>query len=134
MFEHTPTASFHTGVRGKITMGKFSHYANRSDHQAKASSKSRPCTYCKGNHSAIKCTVVVGPKIRKSIVSKLGLCYNCLSTTHLNAKCTSKYRCRHCGSKHHTTICEKRGTKVTPLQRMGPHLQLMINRNKFMQH
>ena len=70
--------------------------------------------YCKGNHSANKCTVVVDPKIRKSIVLKLGLCYNCLSTSHLNAKRTSKYRCRHCGSKHHTTMCEKEGNQGDP--------------------
>ena len=62
MFEPTPTAS-HTGVRVKIIMGKSSYHADRSGHQAKASSKSRPCTYCKGNHSAINCAVVVDPKI-----------------------------------------------------------------------
>jgi len=94
LLDPTPTASFFTGVGGSHPRGK-------------GGTRSRSCPYCKGGHSAIKCVTVKDSTSKKAIITKAGLCYNCLSSSHRSADCPSKFRCRHCGGKHHTTICEK---------------------------
>ena len=128
MFDPTPTASFYTGVKGETSKGKPPSFTPGTESPpGKVPSRGRTCPYCKGNHSANKCTIVVDPKIRKSIVSKSGLCYNCLSSSHRSAKCSSKYRCRNCGGKHHTTICEKEGKQNDPPLQNETHLRLKAN-------
>ena len=83
----TPTASFFTGVWGPQSQGK-------------GRSKNFSCIYCKGKHAANKCTAVQDSQTRKSIITKAGFCYNCLSSSHLSAKYPSKFHCRHCAGKH----------------------------------
>ncbi|XP_048577424.1 uncharacterized protein LOC116610191 [Nematostella vectensis] len=94
LLESTPTASFFTGVKGPHPQGK-------------GKPKVIQCVYCKGKHSTHNCATVSDPKAGKGIVVKLRLCYNCLSSSHISSKCTSKFRCRQCGGKRHTTICER---------------------------
>ena len=36
------------------------------------------------------------------------LCYNCLRKGHTASECSSQYKCRTCGSKHHTLIHQQR--------------------------
>ncbi|XP_032227965.2 uncharacterized protein LOC116611657 [Nematostella vectensis] len=81
--DSTPTASFFTGVKGPHPQGK-------------GKPKVIQCVYCKRKHSTHNCATVSDPKARKDIVVKLRLCYNCLSSSHISSKCTSKFRCRQC--------------------------------------
>ncbi len=97
----SPTASFYAGVQNSTNQGR--------------NIQNRPCIYCKGPHSPIKCMAVTDLARRKSIISKGGLCYNCLSSTHRCAKCPSRYRCRNCGAQHHTTICDHNQHAHPPL-------------------
>ena len=99
----TSTASLFAGVKG----------SNSESNQMQRANKNRACVFCKGAHTPSKCTVIVDPKMHKSIVSRGGLCFNCLSSTHRSAQCPSKYRCRFCGGKHYRTICERSNPPVS---------------------
>ena len=35
------------------------------------------------------------------------LCFNCTGTRHQAQECHSKYVCQCCGSRHHTSICDR---------------------------
>lgn len=104
----TPTASFYAGV-GESRPGG----ARTGGAKSYNSGKNRPCVYCKGKHAPNKCTVT-GIKTRKSIIQKGSLCYSCLASSHRSAQCPSTNRCRNCGGKHHTTICDRQVTQATP--------------------
>ena len=55
------------------------------------------------------------PKERLAVVKSAGLCFNCLA--HLKvAQCTSKFRCKQCNKKHHTSICHALFANVEPPQ------------------
>ncbi|EDO47547.1 predicted protein [Nematostella vectensis] len=95
--------SFFTGVKGPHPQGK-------------GKPKVIQCVYCKGKHSTHNCATVSDPKARKDIVVKLRLCYNCLSSSHISSKCTSKFRCRQCEGEHNTTLKPHPGNKELPPQ------------------
>ena len=107
----TPTATFHTGV-GEIK--------NQRYYKPKQDKKSGPCHFFQGTHSPIQCSQVTVPKDRKAIILKMSLCFNCLASTHPVAKCPSKNRCRKCGGKHHTSICD-RSTQDSSYQSNDDH-------------
>ena len=89
-----PTAAFHTGLVKTV---------NRSTGRPKASSQ-RSCAFCKGPHSPMDCQKVSTSQARKEFVTKNSLCFNCLGN-HKVSVCASKYRCRKCQRKHHTSLC-----------------------------
>ena len=89
----TPTASFYTGARGQ---------SNRPTGQAER--KRAICVFCKGPHSSNACTVITKVEDRMAIVKENRLCFNCLAR-HKISQCNSKFRCRNCGRKHHTSLC-----------------------------
>ena len=60
--------------------------------------------FCKKDHSAHNCDVVTDYQKRTDIVKEGRLCYNCLAH-HRVSQCTSKFRCRKCKKKHHTSLC-----------------------------
>ena len=62
------------------------------------------CVFCKKDHSAHNCDVVTNYQKRTDIVKEGRLCYNCLAH-HRVSQCTSKFRCRKCKKKHHTSLC-----------------------------
>ena len=62
------------------------------------------CAYCKGPHAAHQCTTVVDHQKRIEVVRQNHLCFNCLGR-HKVSQCTSKFHCRHCKRKHHTSLC-----------------------------
>ena len=101
MLEPTPTAPFFTGVGVSHPRGK--------------GGKSQSCPYCKGSHSSLKC-VTVKDFTSKKAITKAG-CVTIVSSSHRIADCSPKFRCRHCGGKHHTTICEE-----SDKQQNIPHL------------
>ena len=62
------------------------------------------CIFCKGSHATHLCTVITDRQRRLEIVKQNHLCFNCLAR-HKVSQCTSKFRCRHCKRKHHTSLC-----------------------------
>ena len=72
------------------------------------------CGYCKkSRHKIHKCEdfLKLAVSARFEFCKKDSRCGNCLSPQHSTSKCTSTFRCRHCGKKHHTLLCYK-GTPV----------------------
>ena len=73
--------------------------------------------FCKKNYSAHNCDVVTNYQKRIGIVKEGHLCYNCLAH-HKVSQCTSKFRCRKCKKKHHTSLCSSDSpTKGTTLEK-----------------
>ena len=60
---------------------------------------------CNGSHSISQCDRYkqLGTKERKAVVKKLKLCLNCLGR-HFVADCPSKFSCRTCNGRHHTSL------------------------------
>ena len=68
--------------------------------------KKPTCVYCKGLHAPGTCEAIKDHQKRLDIIKREKLCFNCLGH-HRVSSCNSKYRCRKCGRKHHTSIwCE----------------------------
>lgn len=44
---------------------------------------------------------------RFSFIKQNKGCTNCLSVSHNNITCKSKFKCRHCDCKHHSMLCRK---------------------------
>ena len=70
--------------------------------------KVRKCAYCGGDsHKPSNCSKISSAEARREVVSKKRLCFNCLGSSHRAAECRSKQGCMKCGSRHHTSICDK---------------------------
>lgn len=69
------------------------------------------CPLCKqADHANLyRCPAFVKLSIddRYTFVKQSKGCTNCLSTTHINTACNSKFNCRYCGCKHHSMLCRK---------------------------
>ena len=68
------------------------------------------CGYCKkSRHKIHKCEdfLKLAVSARFEFCKRDNRCGNCLSPQHGTSKCTSTFRCRHCGKKHHTLLCYK---------------------------
>ena len=92
---HTPTAAFFT---------KADH---RQPHRQQSSQPiKKSCSFCKStSHSSLKCDIITDTQKRIAIVKKENLCFNCLGH-HRVQQCQSKYRCKICKRKHHTSLCD----------------------------
>ena len=86
------TASFHAAIRG-------------GRHPTGSSKKKAQCVYCKGEHSPTTCSEVTDYQKRLDIARKANLCFNCLGN-HRISQCHSKFRCKLCKHKHHTSLCK----------------------------
>ena len=62
------------------------------------------CVFCKGAHSPNACNIITKPEERMSLVKENRLCFNCL-THHKVSQYSSKFWCRKCAHKHHTSLC-----------------------------
>ena len=90
------TASFYIGLK------------NNSNTQA---SKRNPiCVFCKGPHPSHSCTTVTEYPARIELVKRENLCFNCLGH-HKVSHCTSKFRCKKCKKRHHTSLCNSESPK-----------------------
>ena len=65
------------------------------------------CCYCQGRHTTDSCKEVGSAKERKQILRSSGRCFVCLRRGHVSRNCRSRGRCRGCGGRHHTTICDQ---------------------------
>ena len=77
--------------------------------------RKQTCVFCKKAHPSHACDVVTDCQRRLDIVKENNLCYNCLAH-HRVSQCTSKFRCRKCKKKHHTSLCNSEPTKPEELK------------------
>ncbi|XP_069139306.1 uncharacterized protein [Argopecten irradians] len=97
--EVIPTANFVTGTSdNKGTKGKTQGIPNTSANSRK------PCLFCREMHSPNQCTNITDYKARIDIVKSKNVCFNCFGS-HKVSNCHSKFKCRKCGKRHHTSIC-----------------------------
>ena len=89
----TPKASFHTNT-GRNPHPTYDSSDSRKKHQ---------CVYCSGSHTPSICDVVTDQQKPLAIVKQKRLFFNCLAH-HKISQCNSKFICRHCKRKHHTTL------------------------------
>lgn len=87
------TSSFHTSA-----------HTNRGTSHEK-SKRSLSCIFCKGAHKPGLCTKVTSHNERLAIVRGANLCFNCLAH-HKVSQCNSKFTCKDCHKKHHTSLCQ----------------------------
>ena len=75
-------------------------YSSTVEHSASCQMKERS-----GLHSISQCDRYkqLGTREKKAVVMKLKLCMNCLGR-HLVADCPSKFSCRTCNGRHHTSL------------------------------
>jgi hypothetical protein len=71
--------------------------------------KPKKCVYCKKEHSSNECATIKDCSKRWAIVKEQKLCFSCLGhqTRHKSSACLSKFRCRSCKGKHHTSLCNE---------------------------
>ncbi|XP_035903111.1 uncharacterized protein LOC118507917 [Anopheles stephensi] len=70
---------------------------------------------CADNHSLRNCPVFLSydTQQRRNLVESKGLCWNCLSGSHLAKVCRSDYSCRSYHERHHTLLHQTAQPKVT---------------------
>ena len=68
--------------------------------------KNNVCRLCNGEHRLSDCPQFTSLSIpdRKNALIKYKLCLNCLRSGHESSKCPSKFSCKKCSRRHHTTI------------------------------
>ncbi|XP_006825219.1 uncharacterized protein LOC102808985 [Saccoglossus kowalevskii] len=100
LYTETPvTAAFYTGS-DPVT--------SRKSIRARPT-KSIVCAYCKDAHPSIHCKVVTDYNKCLEIIKRDRLCFNCLGK-HKVTDCQSKFSCRACRRKHHTSLCKGTST------------------------
>ena len=70
------------------------------------------CCYCQRRHTIDSCKEVGSARKRKQILRSSGRCFVCLRRGHISRNCRSRGRCRGCGGRHHTTICDQTVTQT----------------------
>ena len=96
---------------------KRNNYEDSSRHSSEHKRKERnwfggegkpkpKCIFCKGEHWSDECKTVVVQAERKKFFVDKNLCFNCGRSGHRGSQCRSR-GCFKCGSKHHTSICDK---------------------------
>ena len=113
-------AGQHTGRRTSSMSTTSSFYigANRGGTHEKHK-KDPNCVFCKGMHKPTLCTTVSCPKAHLAVVKNAGLCFNCLGH-HKVSQCPSKFTCRECRKKHHTSLCHAFTVEPTPRSQPSP--------------
>ena len=63
------------------------------------------------------------PPEATKIVYKANLCFNCLGN-HKVSQCNSKYQCKHCRHKHHTSLCKPNDSDTPRSSTQGTDTQV----------
>ena len=71
------------------------------------------CIFCKGAHPTHTCESVTEHQKRLEIVQREKLCFNCLAH-HKVSQFQSKFRCKKCKKRHHTTLCNSEPPSAEP--------------------
>lgn len=77
------------------------------------------CLFCHENHRLLNCQqfLSLAPPQRRDKCKEFRLCFNCLASSHMADKCSSKFTCRRCNGRHHTLLHvdnRNSGAVVTP--------------------
>ena len=98
----------------------------------RASTKHCPVPTCKAKHAIWKCPVfqAQSPTERKETVIQGKLCFNCLRSGHVLAKCTSQSKCKTCQSKHHSFLHESSSKPVNNSAEIHSTLAIESNHEK----
>ena len=68
----------------------------------------RVCVFYNGeDHRSVERGKFPSISQRRRILSDKKLCFNCTGTRHQAQDCRSKHAYQRCGSRHHTSICER---------------------------
>lgn len=106
---HDPVSSISTAAAFQVgARDSRNRFANQG-------SKKNPlvCVFCKGPHSSHSCETVTDYQKRIDIVKRDNLCFNSLAH-HKVSHCQSRFRCRKCKKKHHTTLCNSEPPSTEP--------------------
>ncbi|KAG1656930.1 hypothetical protein GQR58_023669 [Nymphon striatum] len=79
-------------VKGKI-----------STSQSLSNNSTQTCVFCGLSHAAYQCEKFLNSN-RESMVKSHKLCFNCLKPGHCVKDCYSKFSCKTCAKRHHTTL------------------------------
>ena len=80
--------------------------------QSTSSNSKIICSFCKSSeHHSTNCTIIADVEKRLEFVRKNRLCYNCLKN-HKIENCKSKFCCKFCHKKHHSSLCKSEKTIV----------------------
>ena len=107
IFEASQKSSYKVNSYSNPTPTTGSFHTAASNHGGTSRDKSRKdirCIFCKGAHKSSLCNTITSHKDRLAIVKNSGLCFNCLAH-HKISQCPSKFTCRECHKKHHTSVC-----------------------------
>ena len=98
----------------------------------RASTQHCPVPTCKAKHAIWKCPVfqAQSPTERKETVIKGKLCFNCLRSGHVLAKCTSQSKCKTFQSKHHYFLHESNRKQVNNSAEIHSTLAIESNHEK----
>ena len=91
------------------SMKKQSSYTTSAlltETEQQVTSDKQNCVYCKGEHSASKCSLITNTKTRKSILRNKARCFVCIRSGHRASDCKTGNRCYRCNGRHHISICE----------------------------
>ena len=97
----------------KITTAAFQVGARNRGITHVGKKKGPVCVFCKGAHPTYACETVTDHHKRLEIVKRDNLCFNCLAH-HKVSHCQSKFRCKKCKKKHHTTLCNSEPPSTEP--------------------
>ena len=84
-----------------------SFYTSTNNNQGTLHEKPRrnpSCVFCKGTHKSELCPTITCHKEYLAIVKSANPCFNCLAR-HKVSQYTSKFTCKECHRKHHTSLC-----------------------------
>ena len=98
----------------------------------RASTQHCPVPTCKAKHALWKCPVfqAQSPTEQKETVIQGKLCFNCLRSGHVLAKCTSQSKCKTCQCKHYSVLHESSSKPVDTSTEFHSTLAIESNHEK----
>lgn len=94
------------GIKAASLPADSSKRINVHNTQAQSSPPALRCPHCNADHILRRCQQFLSLDCnqRKEVVTKARICFNCLSSAHKLARCTSNKNCFLCGQRHHTLL------------------------------
>lgn len=77
-------------------------YKTKTDRTLNNVAFTKPCLFCKGNHTLVECHHITGKhhKDKLDFIKKAGLCFGSLVRGHTSKDCKRKLACQICSEKH----------------------------------
>ncbi|XP_065084920.1 uncharacterized protein LOC135707118 [Ochlerotatus camptorhynchus] len=83
------------------------------------------CPACSEKHLLHQCSTFnkLSVSQRRELVTQRSLCWNCFRSGHQARACKSKFSCRTCQARHHTSLHDAAPKKTTPAVPSNPPMQ-----------